>query len=83
MSSLKQLMQGDKLNPKSPLAPNVRPRQEVHARTVRTNIYFPIGGKPATSGSTTDKTGTSEDECPDIFTDFRYESAFNSALESP
>jgi hypothetical protein len=38
---LKQLMQGDKINPKSSLAPNSRPIQQSHSRSVRTNIYFP------------------------------------------
>ena len=45
MNLLKQLMQGDKINPKSSLAPNSRPIQQSHSRSVRTNIYFPQAKK--------------------------------------
>ena len=41
MYALKQLMQGDRINPKSPLAPNSRPIQENHSRGIRTNVYYP------------------------------------------
>ncbi len=74
MGALKQLMQGDRINPKSPLAPNARPVQPVNARTVRTNIYF------QTAKSSAEGPAGEEEECPDIFQDFKYESAaFNSA----
>ncbi|XP_078046830.1 carbonic anhydrase-related protein A [Augochlora pura] len=38
--ALRQLMQGSKDTPKAPLGNNSRPLQELHYRTVRTNIDF-------------------------------------------
>ena len=77
MYALKQLMQGDKINPKSTLAPNSRPIQEGHNRSVRTNIYFP--------GSNTKEPSLlsqgSLQECPDVFENFNY--AAGSVSSSP
>ena len=70
MYALKQLMQGDKINPKSTLAPNSRPIQEGHNRSVRTNIYFPAGSSsPRESGLVSEG---SMQECPDVFENFNY-----------
>lgn len=77
MYALKQLMQGDKINPKSTLAPNSRPIQEGHNRSVRTNIYFPAGGGGSSSSSSPRESGLvssegSMEECPDVFENFNY-----------
>ena len=69
MYALKQLMQGDKINPKSSLAPNSRPIQESHSRSVRTNIYFPTT-KSDSDG--TRLTSSDLDQCPDVFENFNY-----------
>jgi hypothetical protein len=77
MYALKQLMQGDKINPKSNLAPNSRPIQPGHSRSVRTNIYFPISQNDGLTGSNTLSDDSSEEEaqqsCPDVFKEFKYE----------
>lgn len=72
MYTLKQLMQGDKINPKSPLAPNSRPIQESHNRSVRTNIYFPL-----------DKTQNQQDSCPDVFENFNYATQVSGVFSAP
>jgi carbonic anhydrase len=40
MHMLRQLMQGSKDAPKAPLGNNARPVQQLHQRTIRTNINF-------------------------------------------
>lgn len=74
MYALKQLMQGDKINPKSPLAPNSRPIQESHSRSVRTNIYFPFKDL----GSSLSNSETSKQQCPDVFENFNYAASISS-----
>lgn len=71
MYALKQLMQGDKINPKSTLAPNSRPIQEGHNRSVRTNIYFPAAASDNSAGLVSEK-GQALEECPDVFENFNY-----------
>lgn len=39
--ALRRLMQGSEVTPKAPLGNNARPLQQLHHRTVRTNIDFP------------------------------------------
>ena len=73
MNALKQLMQGDKINPKSSLAPNSRPIQQSHSRSVRTNIYFPQA-KAANNNDGLDSKPVQE-ECHDVFENFNYASA--------
>ena len=69
MRALNRLMQGDKINPKSPLAPNSRPIQESHNRSVRTNIYFPQAKSRENDLLSTKPV---EEECPDVFENFNY-----------
>jgi hypothetical protein len=38
--ALRRLMQGTELTPKAPLGNNARPLQQLHHRTIRTNIDF-------------------------------------------
>ena len=79
MYALKQLMQGDKINPKSPLAPNSRPIQESHNRSVRTNIYFPAKEmEPMDKNPLLHK----QQECPDVFKHFNYAADISSAYKS-
>ena len=80
MYALKQLMQGDKINPKSTLAPNSRPIQESHSRSVRTNIYFPGGTNTAANNPSLVREDSLQ-ECPDVFENFNY--APGSILSSP
>ena len=49
--SLRQLMQGEKLHPKAPLAHNNRPIQPLNGRTIRTNIEFARPGSGKSGGS--------------------------------
>eukprot|EP00095_Tigriopus_kingsejongensis_P005717 maker-scaffold459_size165548-snap-gene-0.26 protein:Tk05717 transcript:maker-scaffold459_size165548-snap-gene-0.26-mRNA-1 annotation:"carbonic anhydrase" len=44
--ALRQLQQGDKQQPKAPLAKNNRPIQDLNERSIRTNIIFSGGGAP-------------------------------------
>lgn len=72
MYALKQLMQGDRINPKSSLAPNSRPIQESYSRSIRTNIYFPSTSS-FKSGLTEGEIDSSDSEsCPDVFDNFKY-----------
>ena len=89
MRGLRSLLQGDKLNPKSPLSGNVRPIQPMNSRTVRTNINFPsppgIGdsaakGKPNDYGIYGVYGNTHEDTCPDVFRHMSYKA--NTYLEA-
>ena len=45
MADLRNLKQGDKINPKAPLSRNIRPLQPMSSRTIRTNIAFLKSGK--------------------------------------
>ena len=74
MNTLKQLMQGDKINPKSSLAPNSRPIQQSHSRSVRTNIYFPQA-KQTTNINDGLASKPVQQECHDVFENFNYASA--------
>lgn len=74
MNALKQLMQGDKINPKSSLAPNSRPIQQSHSRSVRTNIYFPQAKKAANNNDGL-ASKPAQEECHDVFENFNYASA--------
>lgn len=73
MHALRQLMQGDRTNPKASLAPNSRPAHPVNSRTVRTNISFP--GEAA--GGNGDNKNTplldATEGCPDGFKDLQYQ----------
>ena len=61
---------GDKINPKSSLAPNSRPIQQSHSRSVRTNIYFPQVKQAKYNEELTSK--PIQQECPDVFENFNY-----------
>ena len=71
MYALKQLMQGDRINPKSPLAPNSRPIQENHSRGIRTNVYYPETKLETNGIAPSDN--SDNDVCPDVFDNFHYQ----------
>ena len=85
MYALKLLMQGDKINPKSPLAPNSRPIQEGHNRSVRTNIYFPSqNNSPGLTGQDQVKNSDKvQEECHDVFENFNYKANIVSSGSKP
>ena len=61
-------MQGEKTDPKAPIAANSRPRQEINRRILRTNIAFKdktldnVGGEPKND----------EKKCPDVASEMFY-----------
>ena len=59
LGQLRLLMQGDKISPTARLARNVRPMQEMHGRSIRTNVAFQSRKKAGK-------------ECPDVAKDTVY-----------
>ena len=68
LSAFRSLMQGEKLQPKRPIAPNARPTQDANRRAVRTNVAI---SPPAGSGDVTLRGGRKKN-CPDVARDSVY-----------
>ncbi len=62
---LRDVKQGDKQEPKGPIGANVRPRQDLNGRSVRTNIAFDDEDKVRVNGD--------GKKCPDVSKDRFYE----------
>ncbi len=63
LTALRGLKQGERTQPKSPVAPNARPVQRMNGRVVRTNVA--VDG----SGSSSSR---KKKKCPNVAKDMKY-----------
>lgn len=67
LTAMRSLMQGEKNNPKRPLAPNNRPVQDHNDRPIRTNVMV----HPGSTGSYIYR-GMSTEKCPEVANEVEY-----------
>ena len=78
LTRLRTLMQGDALTPKAPLARNVRPMQELHGRSVRTNILFDgVQREDLFKRNNNNNKAARDGKCPDVVRDTYYKANGN------
>jgi hypothetical protein len=74
--ALRRLMQGSEQTPKAPLGNNARPLQQLHHRTIRTNIDFnKVSNWMCKSIVTTPSPSTLQNQqqkCPSMYRDMYY-----------